>query len=98
MKFPPHLSLTLEHNEHKLHGLTLAEAIKRDLTGLRAWDCTDWFSRDELERALVEDEVWVATVFPNSVTSMRYAAPSLNALMEFIRLALPDTSEEAPAP
>lgn len=60
VKLPRHLTLSIEHNEHKSYYQTVEELIEE--RGLRRW----FPSEDEYRKAVETNELWVIQWYPDT--------------------------------
>lgn len=75
MKFPKHLTLTLNHNEHLNYYSTVAEEYRNAL----------WVSEEQKKKATDTNECWSIQIYPDTPIGFYYvAAADLDVLLEFI--------------
>lgn len=73
--FPPNLSMTLTHNQHKVFRQTIADYLDCNQIG-------DWVSEQERQRAIETDELWELHWYPdNPVSFFHLKASTFAALM-----------------
>lgn len=63
----PHISLSIEHNPHKLN----YEKIDEYFRSLQL-NITDHLSPDEYERCLLSDEIWMIQWYPDTPISFHW--------------------------
>lgn len=80
LPFPPHCSLTLEHNRHRNHYQPLAEWIANNP------DWCDWESEEAKQRAIATDECWTLRWYPD--TPVGFCAVAAPTLAECLALAM----------
>lgn len=77
MKLPEHVSLWIQHNEHR----SVYESIEQYVMHL---DC-DWIDEDDMQKCIATNEIWEATWFHQAPGGAHYvAASSLELLLNKI--------------
>ncbi len=87
LTFPPHLTLSLRHNEHKACYQTVAEYCEE-------FDRDDWVSEHQRLKAMGTDEIWELQWYPDTPVGfcLRLAA-DLESLLEWMQ---PDSPSNPP--
>ena len=81
-KIPLHKSMNLTHNRHFQLGITIEEAIEKNIDG---YEKADWISKAERRKAIETDNHWMITVFPTDrKTFYVYAASDIGVLLEYV--------------
>ena len=77
MRLPRHISLSIEHNEHRGGGYTSVEDY------LDFNDISEWAAEGERERAIATQELWTCQWYPDTpVGSCLLSAASLDVLLK----------------
>jgi hypothetical protein len=80
MKLPRHVSLSIEHNDHK----TIYQPVSEYLIDHEE-DASDFVSEDSMKRAIETNELWSCHWYPDTpVGHCRIYAATLAELMEYL--------------
>lgn len=80
MKFPMHLSLSIDHNRHKCYYQSVEQSINDDEHGYDFW-----VSEDQKQKAIETDECWLIQIYPKTpIGSYTVASCDLDALLDYV--------------